>query len=158
MQKTDLLSPTYKEVWDGRLLGLAETVASWSKDPGTRVGCVITRPDKTIASLGFNGFPRGVHDNPSRANEDRNWKLSRTIHAEENAVLSAHERMTGCTAYVYPLPPCAHCVAVLIQAGVTRIVFSLDTVDESSEWFESHEEGRRMCNEAGVVLEQVTAV
>jgi deoxycytidylate deaminase len=36
----------------------------WSKDPSTKVGAVIVRPDLTVASIGYNGFPRGMSDDP----------------------------------------------------------------------------------------------
>ena len=43
--------------WDARFLDLAVYVADWSKDPSTKVGAVLVRPDRTIAALGFNRFP-----------------------------------------------------------------------------------------------------
>ena len=48
--------------WDARFLELAEHVAAWSKGPRKRIGAVIVRPDKSIASLGYNGPPRGFDD------------------------------------------------------------------------------------------------
>ncbi len=43
-------------------MGLAEHVATWSKDRSRKVGCVIVGPDNEIRSLGYNGFPRGITD------------------------------------------------------------------------------------------------
>ena len=54
------------EKWDRRFLALAEHVADWSKDPSTKTGAVIVRPDRTIASMGYNGFPRGMADTDDR--------------------------------------------------------------------------------------------
>ena len=52
---------TNREKWDRRFLRLAREVASWSKDPSTKVGAVLVDPlDNTIVSLGYNGFPRRV--------------------------------------------------------------------------------------------------
>lgn len=45
--------------WDERFIELARLVATWSKDPSTKVGAVIVRPYRTVASVGFNGFARG---------------------------------------------------------------------------------------------------
>ena len=53
-----------QKFWDMRFAQLAKLVSLWSKDPSTKVGSVIVRPDKTIASVGFNGFPKGVPDEP----------------------------------------------------------------------------------------------
>lgn len=35
--------------WDQRFLELAKVVSTWSKDPSTKTGAVIVRPDKTEA-------------------------------------------------------------------------------------------------------------
>ena len=48
--------------WNKRFLDLAGHVAGWSKDPSTKVGAVIVNDDKQVLGLGYNGFPRGVHD------------------------------------------------------------------------------------------------
>lgn len=131
--------------WDARYLDLAQHVAGWSRDPSTKVGAVVVRPDKTIASMGFNGLPRGVCDTSDRLN-DRDTKLSMILHAEQNAVLSAHERLDGCTAYVWPMPPCSHCAAVLIQSGIKRVV----APSPQRRWVESCLLGREMLREAEV--------
>lgn len=65
--------------WDRRFLRLAQEVASWSKDPSTKTGAVIVRPDKTIAAIGYNGFPRGCDDAPELY-AHRETKLSRVVH------------------------------------------------------------------------------
>lgn len=107
--------------WDERFLRLAEHIAIWSRDPSSQVGAVIVRPDKTIASLGFNGLPRGLADTPERLG-DRPTKLQMILHAEVNALLSAKEPLTGYTLYVSPYHPCSNCAAAIIQAGIARVV------------------------------------
>lgn len=91
--------------WDRRMLGLVNLVATWSKDPSTGVGAVIVDSKNRIVSVGFNGFPRAVCDS-DEALFDRDEKLRRTIHAEENALLFAGRSVEGCTIYVTH-PPCA---------------------------------------------------
>lgn len=107
--------------WDLRFAQMAKLVSLWSKDPSTKVGSVIVRPDKTIASVGFNGFPRGIPDTPE-AYADRQVKLLVTKHAEENAILFSRELLDGYTIYVYPLPPCTHCAGDILQRGIKRVV------------------------------------
>ena len=51
--------------WDVRFLKLAHEVASWSKDPSTKVGCVLVK-GKKVVSLGYNGLPMGVEDSIER--------------------------------------------------------------------------------------------
>ena len=61
--------------WDARFLDLAKHISDWSKDPSTKVGCVVVGEDREVRSTGFNGFPRGIEDTAARLN-DRSQKLS----------------------------------------------------------------------------------
>lgn len=110
--------------WDRRFLELAKLVSTWSKDPSTQVGAVLTR-DRKVVGIGYNGLPSGVIDSYERLN-DRDIKYPMTVHAEVNAILQAGLRAQGATLYVYPsfmLPPvCADCAGVAIQAGIEGIV------------------------------------
>lgn len=108
--------------WDLRYGNMAQLVASWSKDPSTQVGAVIVRPDKSIASVGFNGFPRDMEDREDWY-ADRTEKLKRVIHAEHNALkFCEHEDVSGYTVYVYPLMPCKQCAERLMARGIARVV------------------------------------
>lgn len=107
--------------WDRRFLTLAEHIASWSKDPSTQVGAVIVRPDKTVCSIGFNGFPRGMEDNMVFY-VNRENKYSRIIHAEMNAILHAREDLDGYCLYTWPLFPCDRCAVHVAQSGIKRVV------------------------------------
>lgn len=133
--------------WDDRFLELAALVGGWSKDPSTKVGAVIVRPDRTIASLGYNGFPRGVDD----TYKDREHKLLRTVHAEMNAILSAREPVNGYTLYVTPLCPCANCAAAIIQSGIVQVIARMPETPRP-EWKASFEAAREMFNQAGIGL------
>ena len=72
--------------WDVRFLELADHISSWSKDPSTKVGCIIVGADREIRSTGFNGFPRGIDDSEERLT-DREEKYPLICHAEENAIM-----------------------------------------------------------------------
>ena len=108
---------------------------------------MIVRSDRTVASLGFNGFARGVSDEPYRY-EHREFKIATVIHAEENAILSAHQRVFGCTLYVSGLPPCAKCTGAIIQAGIARVVAWDRPVPERCAW--NMDVARILLREAGV--------
>src|SRR3990172_652993 len=101
--------------WDARFLELAKLVGSWSKDPSTKCGCVVVRPNRTVLSVGYNGFPRGMSDDIALY-ENRTEKIQRIVHAETNALLGVEA--TGCTLYVWPLLPCTRCATHVIQAGI----------------------------------------
>ena len=76
------------EKWDRRFLDLASHICGWSKDPSTKVGCVVVGEDREIRSTGFNGFPRGIEDSMERL-DDRELKYPLICHAEENAIMHA---------------------------------------------------------------------
>ena len=50
----------YETSWDHFFIKMAMHISSKSKDPSTKVGCVIVGPDNEVRSTGYNGFPRGV--------------------------------------------------------------------------------------------------
>lgn len=133
--------------WDTRFIDLAKLVAGWSKDPSTQVGAVIVDKDKRIVSTGFNGFPQGVDDEST----EREIKLLRTIHAEENALLFARRDVTGMTVYV-TRPPCARCAAKLIQSGVSRVVYPLPPIDFIERWGNEMREAQAMFSQVGTVI------
>lgn len=108
--------------WDTRFLQMARFIASWSKDPSTQVGAVIVRRNRSILSLGFNGFPQAMSDDPDLY-KDREKKLSRVVHAEINALIFAREPVNGATLYTWPCSPCDRCCVQLLQAGIDRFVF-----------------------------------
>lgn len=140
------------EAWDRRFLELAAHVAGWSKDPSTQVGAVIVRPDRTVASVGYNGLPRGVADSDERLHT-REIKYQITVHAEANAILSAHEPVRGYTLYVSPLHPCSNCAALIIQAGIRRVVAL--TSGDPARWALNFALARAILEEAGVAVDVV---
>ena len=108
-------------IWDERFLGLAQHVATWSKDPRTKVGAVLVNETKQVLSVGYNGFPRGVYDCPERYN-NRSIKLLFVAHAERNALDNATS-VEGATLYS-TLFPCTDCAKGIIQRGIKRVVTS----------------------------------
>lgn len=106
--------------WDRRFLKLAELVASWSKDPSTRVGAVIVDDLRLVRGLGYNGFPRGVADDDRLRKKETKYPL--VVHAEANAILNSNGSVRGCTLYSTQIP-CHECCKLLIQAGISWVVF-----------------------------------
>ena len=115
-----------------------------SKDPSLKVGAVITRPDNTICSLAYNGFPIGT---PDLNYDDREYKNDRVIHAEMNALLFAKESVQGYTIYCSAFP-CCRCAAHIIQAGIKRVVSR--PIDESRIQRSKYDVSLDLFREAGV--------
>lgn len=137
------------EKWDVRFLDLAKHISQWSKDPSTKVGAVIVRPDRTVCSIGYNGFARGVNDDEERyMNRDVKYEL--VIHAEANAILKAKEDLDGYTIYVTPFRPCNNCAGLVIQSGITTVVCPVHP--RKADYF-SHT--HTQFQEAGVELKEV---
>lgn len=106
--------------WDHRFLDLAELISTWSKDPSTKVGAVITDCDNRIVSVGYNGFPKSIYDDDRLKNRDTKYKI--IIHGEMNAILFANRSLEDCTLYTYPFMPCPRCASMIIQTGIQRVV------------------------------------
>lgn len=136
-------------LWRERFLTMAEHIAGWSKDPSTKVGAVIVNDKRIIMGVGYNGFPRGVDDSPE-AYENRELKHRMVVHAEANAILNARGSVEGCTLYVSPLPPCAECAKLIIQAGITGVVARVPSDEAMKRWAESFHTAGSMLIEAGV--------
>lgn len=137
------------EKWHVRYLRIAKEVASFSKDPSTKVGCVLVR-DRRIISTGFNGFPRGISDDLNRL-IDRDQKYLYTVHAEANSIVTAalHGVSTeGCTAYV-TFSPCCQCAAQLINAGI-KSVFVAASGEIPERWLQNFIAATSLLQEAGV--------
>ena len=104
--------------WDIRFLEMAKLVASWSKDPSTQVGAIAVR-NRTVIAQGYNGFPRGISDEPYRY-EHKQLKYKMIVHAEMNLIYNAADNgvsLKDSTVYVVGLPACGECAKGLIQVG-----------------------------------------
>ena len=136
--------------WDERYLQMAALVASWSKDPRAKVGAVIVRNNRVVAT-GFNGLPSEVLDNQDRL-IDKRIKLEMTVHAEENALIVAGINAEGATIYLHGKPVCARCAGSIIQAGIRRVVaMHPETSDDKrSAWREVGLIALAMLGEAGI--------
>lgn len=137
--------------WTRYFLDLASRTSMMSKDPNTKVGAVLTNPDRRVVGMGFNGFPAATPDRPGLL-EDREAKLARMIHAEMNAILQAGRDATGATLYVYGFAdaPCTRCTAHIIQAGIVHIVVS--GAETPKRWLKDFAESRKMLDEADIPL------
>lgn len=139
--------------WDRRFLTMAAGLAGFSKDPSTKVGAVLVHPDNTVISVGYNGFPRGVDDNPERY-ENRELKYALIVHAEMNAILKARCIIPeGSRLYVTPLYPCSQCAAAIVQSGIKEVIAEVD--QSRDDWKARWEIASLIFNEAGVKVRSI---
>jgi len=142
--------------WDEFFMRHVYLVASKSKDPSTKIGAVIVK-DNNIISSGYNGFARGVSDDPIRYN-DREMKYLLVCHGEFNAVVSAarHGISTlGSTIYTQGIP-CNECAKSVIQSGIKTVIVHQQWREYSktspTKWTKLAELSSMMFYEAGLEI------
>ena len=140
--------PSYDEYF----MEMAKVVSKRSTCLRRKVGAILVK-DKHILSTGYNGAPKGlkhcseigclreVQNVPSGERHE----LCRGLHAEQNAIIQAavfgisiKNSVLYCTN-----TPCVVCVKMLINAGVTEIVFSGEYPDNLA---------KKMLNESEVKI------
>lgn len=140
--------------WEERHLADARYISSYSQDPSTKVGAVITEPyndwggGKFIVSRGYNGFPQKIRDDEERLN-NRELKYKYTIHGEMNALHFARPNLTGCSLYTWPFQPCDKCAPHIIQRGIDKVYAPYS---DEERWLDSFISAAEMFKEARVLL------
>jgi dCMP deaminase len=125
-----------RPTWDHYFLGIAFSVAERSTCDRAHVGAVLVR-DKRILATGYNGSPAGLPHCDEVGHLMVDGHCVRTLHAEQNAIIqSALHGVSseGATAYVTH-QPCLTCAKMLINAGVERVVYAGNYLDENSRHF-----------------------
>ncbi|MCU0851202.1 MAG: dCMP deaminase family protein [Candidatus Thermoplasmatota archaeon] len=118
---------------------MAHVVAKRSTCLRRRVGAILVK-EKHILSTGYNGAPKGLRhcSETGCLREDQNipsgerHELCRGLHAEQNAIIQAAVfgvSIKGSVLYCTNTP-CVVCVKMLINAGVTEIIYAGEYPDE----------------------------
>ena len=125
--------------WDEFFIGVAKLSAGRSKDPSTQVGACIVSKDNRILSIGYNGAPNGFDDDKfpwERIGDCRNHtKYPYVCHAELNAILNypgSRNDLIGSKIYV-DLFPCNECAKIIIQSGISEVIYLSDKYSGSDE-------------------------
>lgn len=106
---------------DTRYLKMARIWASNSYCIRKKVGALLVK-DRMIISDGYNGTPSGFENECEDENKETK---SYVLHAEANAitkVAKSNNSSEGSTLYI-TTSPCMECSKLIIQAGITRVVF-----------------------------------
>ncbi len=121
--------------WDEYFMAVALLSAQRSKDPNTQVGACIVNSEKKIVGVGYNGFPIGCSDEElpwGRTGDPLDTKYPYVCHAELNAILnSITGNLKDCTIYT-ALFPCNECAKLIIQAGITKVIYLMDKYPDSN--------------------------
>lgn len=108
--------------YDSAYLKMALEWAKLSHCQRKQVGALIVK-DNMIISDGYNGTPTGFDNCCENDTGDTHWYV---LHAEANAMMkvakSTHNA-NGATLYI-TLSPCKDCSKLILQAGITRVVYA----------------------------------
>ncbi|KAI9327996.1 cytidine deaminase-like protein [Obelidium mucronatum] len=144
--------------WDHYFMTLCDLAAQRSNCMKRRVGCVVTKDTRVIAT-GYNGTPKGLRNcneggckrcNDATSRMGDGLELCICLHAEENALLEAgRDRISnGGRAILYcNTCPCIQCARKIIQVGISEVVYSLSYGMDTTTL--------RLFSEAGIVLRQL---
>ncbi|XP_065173517.1 uncharacterized protein [Atheta coriaria] len=110
--------------WDQHFMEVAESAARRSKDPVTQVGACIVNSDMQIVGVGYNSMPYTADGrNDDKFTWQKKVKKGYVCHAELNAIVKKEPRsVNNCTIYV-TLFPCNHCAQLIIQSGITKVIY-----------------------------------
>jgi len=133
--------------YDKAYLRIAKEWGKLSHCKRKQVGALIVK-DRMIISDGYNGTPTGFEN---YCEDDKGYTKWYVLHAEANAILkvaSSTQSCKGATLYI-TLSPCKECSKLIHQAGIVRVVYSMDYKDNS---------GLKFLEKAGIDLELIQDV
>lgn len=133
---------------DRYFMDIAIRTSEMSYAQRAKVGCILTYANRIIAT-GWNGQPSGM-DNACEYIDDTGklCTLPTVIHAEANLISFCAKygiQTRGSTLYL-SLSPCITCALLILQAGITRVVYN----DEYRNI-----EGIKFLNEHGIPCEKI---
>ena len=107
---------------------MAQEWAKLSYCKRKQVGALIVK-DRMIISDGYNGTPSGFENCCEDEDGKTHWYV---LHAEANAILklaASTQSAKGATLYL-TLSPCKECSKLILQAGITRLVYINEYSDD----------------------------
>ncbi|MCX5905139.1 MAG: cytidine/deoxycytidylate deaminase family protein [Proteobacteria bacterium] len=128
--------------WTEYFMDITRLVARRSTCIRRQVGAIVVK-DKRILATGYNGVPTGLaHCEDTGCIREQNnipsgqrHELCRGLHAEQNTIIQAAFHgisISGATLYCTTLP-CSICLKMLINAGITAIIYEQGYPDELTE-------------------------
>lgn len=141
--------PTFDEVF----MEIAYTWAKRSTCLRRKVGSIIAK-DKQQLTAGYNGAPKGLKHSAELGGclreklnipSGQRHEICRGTHAEQNAITQAAKfgiSIEGGTIYVNT-HPCVICAKMIINAGLTRIVYDSDYNDPLAKELLSSPEAKK---------------
>ena len=116
-----MISSDKQTRYDKAYLRLALSWAQLSHCRRTKVGAIIVK-DSIIISDGYNGTPAGFDNSCENEEGNTHWYV---LHAEANAILKVARSSNNCKDATLYLThsPCKDCSKLVLQSGITRLVY-----------------------------------
>jgi dCMP deaminase len=115
--------------YDNAYMRMAEEWSKLSHCTRKNVGALIVK-DRMIISDGYNGTPSGFPNICENAQGETHWYV---LHAEANAITKLARSINsaeGSTLYI-TLSPCRDCAKLILQSGISRVVYKKAYKDNS---------------------------
>ena len=143
--------------WDEYFMDITRRVATRSTCLRRAVGAILVH-DKRIIASGYNGGPSGLAHcldigclrEKLGIPSGQQHELCRGIHAEQNAIIQAARygvSIESATLYC-TTQPCTQCTKMLINAGITEIVYAEGYPDNLA---------RELLEESGIIVRRFEA-
>ncbi|CAK9685698.1 Cytidine and deoxycytidylate deaminase zinc-binding region family protein [Candida parapsilosis] len=155
LSELNLLDPSrLRPTWDSYFMRLADLAALRSNCMKRRVGCVIVRDNRVVAT-GYNGTPRHLTNcnqgGCSRCNKGHGSGASLStclcLHAEENALLEAgRDRIRDDSVLYCNTCPCLTCSIKIVQSGIREVVYA--------QSYSMDQDSHRVMSEANITIRQ----
>lgn len=141
--------------WDEYFMLQAVMASYKSKDPSTKVGCVIVDEKNHQVSMGYNGFVAGIDESQLPWGKDtevplEHQKYAYVVHAEANAIMHASRKLEGATVYI-TLFPCNECSKLLASSRIKEVVYLSDKHHKQ----EATKISKRILSLSGITFRQV---
>ncbi|MBI2577445.1 MAG: dCMP deaminase family protein [Candidatus Wildermuthbacteria bacterium] len=144
-----------RPTWDEYFMAMAKLVATMATCPKRRVGSVIVK-NRRIVATGFNGAPPGLPhctEAGCLVFPDEGTSCQRVLHSEHNAILQNSGDLEGATLYTIFMP-CLNCMKAIISAKIREVIYEQDYPKPKGKYTESKE----FASQAGVKLKKIAAI
>lgn len=123
--------------WDEYFILQAMLASYKSKDPNTKVGCVVVDKNNHQISMGYNGMIAGIDESSVPWGNDKTvpleyQKYGYVMHSEANAISHAKSNLEGSRLYV-TLFPCNECAKLIASNKFSEVVYLSDKYYKSQE-------------------------
>lgn len=141
--------------WTEYFMNMLGPISSRSKDPNTKVGCVIASSDNHVLSTGYNSFPRSINDNVEERLE-RPEKYFWMEHGDRNAIYAiARRTLIGSKMYLTGMP-CMDCARAIVQVGIVEVIIDAERQEAwaktTPKYGPDFERVKQLFSEAGIKL------